>query len=153
MIGLLLFQTLIFLVNPSDCLIPTSLADALPDSNFTSPESEDVSQLRDPFKKPILQYKKKVMKTPLEKFASESFKLVGVMTGPERLRAMLMAPDGKSYFVAEKTRIGVNNGVILRITPDKVMVREKVKNELGAKENVDIEIRFGGNSSENRSQF
>ena len=55
---------------------------------------------------------------------------------------MVAAPNGKTYLVWENMRIGIRKGVIRRITPDAIHVREQVINVLGQEENVDSDIRM-----------
>ena len=86
-------------------------------------------------------------KSDLEKYATEEFKLLGVSTGPDRLRALIQAPNQKTYFVAEKTKIGIHKGVIKKITPEVVEVREKIINVLGQEETVSAEIRLPNTST------
>ena len=51
--------------------------------------------------------------------------LVGVIVGKGAAKAMVVAPDGKSYVLAKGVKIGKNNGVIIGITSEAVSVREK----------------------------
>jgi hypothetical protein len=78
----------------------------------------------------------------LELYTLDQLKLLAVMTGPKRLRAMVLAPNGKTYLVWENMKIGMRKGVVRRITPDAVHVREQVVNVLGQEENVDSDIRM-----------
>jgi type IV pilus assembly protein PilP len=40
-------------------------------------------------------------------------------------KAMVVAPDGKSYVLAKGVKIGKNNGVVIEINSDAVRVEEK----------------------------
>jgi Tfp pilus assembly protein PilP len=114
------------------------------------PSAEEIKKIRDPFKRPDAEAS--LAATPrsdLEKYQVDAFKMVAVVTGPTRMRAMLQAPDGKTFMVAERARIGLRNGVVTKITSDAVCVRERVMNVLGEEENVDSEIRL---KPETRSQ-
>src|SRR5690606_5369501 len=97
---------------------------------------------RDPFRRPEIVEKEETPLTELEKFSVAEIKLVGIMTGPTRLRAMVKGPDGKTYFVAEKMRVGTRKGIVREITPETVIIREKIVNVLGEEENIDIELRI-----------
>ncbi len=97
----------------------------------------EVLQLRDPFKRPFLPVLGSGPKSELERFPIEQFKMIGVVTGPDKVRAMLYGPNGKTYFVAKSMKIGIRSGVINRITPDGVHVRERVINVLGQVESVE----------------
>jgi len=112
---------------------------------------EEVLALRDPFKRLVIKAQKTPeIKNPLEKYAVEELRLVGVLTGPERIKAMIMAPDGQSFFVSEKMKLGSKNGYVRKITREAVYVREKLINLLGQEEHVDTEIKIGPEGKQNR---
>lgn len=101
----------------------------------------ELKKLRDPFKRPPAEIRKEEgPKSDLELIPTESFKMVGVLTGPHRIRAILVSPDGKTHMVAESMKIGQRGGVIRKIYEDRVTVREKQVDVLGESENVDIDI-------------
>jgi type IV pilus assembly protein PilP len=85
---------------------------------------------RDPFvpltaiKKPLID-KPDEPATPLQRYDIPQFKLIGVIVGKGDPKAMVVAPDGKSYVLAKGTKIGKNNGVIVDITGDVILVKEK----------------------------
>jgi hypothetical protein len=99
----------------------------------------DYKKFRDPFKEPAVS-ETLVIKSDLERFPVTDFKVTGVITGPIRMRAMLLAPDGKTHYVAESMKVGTRDGVIVKITTKTVVVREKVVNPLGEVEQFDTEI-------------
>jgi hypothetical protein len=104
---------------------------------------EEALSLRDPFKRPEgFRVNTAVAVSELERFPTEQYKLVGVITGASRLRAILQDPEGKTHFVAERMRIGTRRGVIRQIRSDAVVVREKMVNVLGKEEASDSEIRL-----------
>jgi len=98
--------------------------------------------LRDPFQPFIrLRPEKKVApkaperfvpKTPLQRYALEELKLVGVVwrDGKGR-RALVEDPEGKGYIVRVGTLIGDRGGKIVSIRPDRVEVEERVIDILG----------------------
>ncbi len=63
--------------------------------------------------------------TPLQKYDLVQFKLVGVIVGKGQSKAMVVAPDGKSYILAKGVKIGKNNGVIIDISSEAIRVEEK----------------------------
>ena len=63
--------------------------------------------------------------TPLQSYDLIQFKLVGVIVGMGESKAMVTAPDGKSYILAKGVKIGKNNGVVLEINSDIIRVEEK----------------------------
>ncbi|HAR41583.1 MAG TPA: hypothetical protein DCS07_02960 [Bdellovibrionales bacterium] len=112
---------------------------------------DEILSLRDPFKKPSIKVQKNLEpKNALEQYAVETLKLVGVLTGPEKMKAMLLAPDGQTFFVSERMKLGLKRGLVRRITSEAVYVREKTINLLGQEENIDTEIkmRAEGNQKE-----
>lgn len=113
---------------------------AVPTTTGGNPISEEVLRLRDPFKRPDLDTGKLIVRTEIEKYPVDSFRMVAVLTGPTRMRAMVLAPDNKTYMVHAGMKIGVRQGVIKRITEDGIEVRERIVNVLGQEENLDIEI-------------
>lgn len=108
----------------------------------TGPTPEELLKLRDPFKRPAISAALSVQKSELERFPVEQFKMVGITTGPDKLRAMIVDPNGKTYFVSERERIGVRSGFIRRISVEGIIVREKITNVLGKEENIDFEMKL-----------
>ena len=89
----------------------------------------DPSGRRDPFeplttvKKPIAQQDAPL--TPLEKFDLGQLRLIGVIIGMGEPRAMVIAPDGKSYILKKGIKVGKNNGRVVGIKADAVLVEER----------------------------
>ncbi len=84
---------------------------------------------RDPFV-PLSRIRRPVAdsaepQTPLQSYDLSQFRLVGVIVGKGASKAMVLAPDGKSYVLAKGVKIGKNNGVVLEINSDAVRVEEK----------------------------
>lgn len=110
---------------------------------------EDILKLRDPFKKPKTLTRAGVKVSILESFPVEDFVMVGMLTGPQAIRAMLKAPNGKTYFVQLNDRVGTRQGVVRSIEENAVTVAERIMNVLGKEEVVLSEIRFEGNPVDN----
>jgi len=117
---------------------------------------------RDPFK-PLIQPKQKggtytapelstrpdKIKGPLEKFELSQFRLIALMVVKGVPRAMVKAPDGKSYMVKIGDYIGMNDGVVKKIetkvmginenglrvekSPDRIVVEEMAVDSLTGK--------------------
>lgn len=105
---------------------------------------------RDPFK-PLINKANKVVKKinsrpekikgPLEKFELDQFRLMAIMVVKGAPRAMVKAPDGKSYTVKVNDYIGMNDGQVTKIetkvlemdsngmrvekNPDRIVVEEE----------------------------
>jgi Tfp pilus assembly protein PilP len=126
---------------------PNPVPSATPSANSqVSTSPEEMLKVRDPFKQPEVEALNKRPRTDLERYAVDSFRMIAVLTGPKHMRAMVLAPDGKSFMVSEHMKIGVHEGTIRRITPDSVQVRERIVNILGQEENVDSEIKLVASS-------
>lgn len=63
--------------------------------------------------------------TPLQSYDLNQFRLVGVIVGKGESKAMVVAPDGKSYILSKGVGIGKNNGIIVKITSEVILVEEK----------------------------
>ena len=107
---------------------------------------EELLKLRDPFKRPQKMIAHAQPKSELEMYSVADFKLLGVVTGPEKIKAMILAPNGKTYFVAENQKLGDKKGIIKKITSDKVQVVEKAANLLAVEETVTSEILLPSDS-------
>jgi type IV pilus assembly protein PilP len=89
----------------------------------------DPTGRRDPFepltaiKKPIAQQEAPL--TPLEKFDLGQLRLIGVILGKGEPRAMVVAPDGKSYILKKGIKAGKNDGRVIEIKADAVLVEER----------------------------
>lgn len=112
---------------------------------------QDFLNLRDPFRK----FKPK--KSPLadewalpelERFASDSYRLIGVITGTKKNKALITGPSGKMHIVTENTRIGQRKGYIKRINPSNIVIEEKVINLLGQEEKIETVLEFEDKNKE-----
>jgi Tfp pilus assembly protein PilP len=100
---------------------------------------EEAFLLRDPFRRPIQEVQQREL-TELERFPTTDFKMLAVVTGPRRLRAMILAPDGKTHFVSTDEKIGTRDGVVKNITHDSIEVAERIVNAIGQEERVTVAI-------------
>lgn len=81
--------------------------------------------------------------TPIQKFALGQFKLQAVLIGKGAPKAMLRAPDGKTYIVTPGTKIGKRSGVITDITGSGIHVEEvDYDNFTGAEKKENMLIRM-----------
>ena len=64
--------------------------------------------------------------TPLEKMTLSQLKLVAVVMGENRKIAMVEEATGKGYEVRIGTYMGKNEGKVVDIQPDRIIVREMV---------------------------
>ncbi len=105
----------------------------------------DPKGLRDPFEPFVkLEVKKKevpkafIPKTPLQRYAVEEIRLVGVIWADGgKSVALVEDPEGKGYAVSGGAWIGDRGGRIVRIRPDGVDVEERFVDLFG-EENVKV---------------
>ena len=92
---------------------------------------------RDPFaplseeKKPVIIRDTRPLE-PLEKFDLKQLRLEAVLLGFGAPRAMIKAPDGKSYIVRPGNRMGKNRGEIKAIDKSSVVLSERYQDFSGA---------------------
>ena len=81
--------------------------------------------------------KKKVEKlqtlsiSPLQRISIEQFKLVGIAGDDKHRIAIVEDPKGKFYPLFQGTYIGQNNGMVVKILVDRIIVEEKAKTSTG----------------------
>lgn len=68
--------------------------------------------------------------TPLQSHDLSALKLVGVMALPGKKVAIIEDPSGKGYHVKMGTRIGLNEGVVVDILSDELIVEETYLDEI-----------------------
>lgn len=99
---------------------------------------------RDPFRSFILDRvaeKEDGAKGPLEQFDLAQLDVTGVVWEAEKKRALVIDPSGRAYIVKVGDAIGKNDGVILGIGDNVVLVREAYVDFHGEKTTKEIEMR------------
>jgi len=114
---------------------PASKPAPVPEQQMAEPPEVEFQYVtegrRDPFvplseiRVPLAKAEPAEPATPLQSYDVVQFRLVGVIVGKGAPKAMVIAPDGKSYVIAKGVKIGKNNGVIIDITSEAVSVEEK----------------------------
>jgi type IV pilus assembly protein PilP len=84
------------------------------------------------------------LRGPLEKFDLGQLDLVAVVWRTDNAKALVKDPSGQSYIVGHGTRIGKNEGLVLRIEDNEMVVKETYVDHLGHKSTKDIEMRIRG---------
>jgi len=83
---------------------------------------------RDPFRSILAstrKSRKKMMSLPpLQRMSLSELKLIGIVWGGYGFGAIVRTPDGKGYTLRKGTRVGINNGIVRRITKEEVMIKE-----------------------------
>ena len=65
---------------------------------------------------------------PLERFDISALKLVGIVWGELGRKALIKAPDGKSYFATLDTYMGKYSGKVIAIENDRLVIEEEYLN-------------------------
>jgi Tfp pilus assembly protein PilP len=79
---------------------------------------------------------------PLEQFDVSQLTVVGVVWNDRNARALVQDPSGMSYIISEGTRIGKNDGRVMQINDNLVVVRETYVDFLGEETTKDVEMRI-----------
>lgn len=120
----------------------SSVSQPILNPNSEANPAESLLKMRDPFKRPDTVIEDSGPRSDLETYASHQFQLIGVITGPREIRAIIQSPSGKTFFVKRGDHIGQRKGMIDKITPERMMVQEKIVNVLGQAENIITEIKI-----------
>lgn len=114
--------------------------------DFSGPLTlENSLKLRDPFavfKDDILMNPQLSSLPELERYPLDRFRLIGVIVGTKKNKAMLVSPDGKMHIVSENVKIGVRNGRVKSILEGNILVEEKIMNILGKEEKIISKIEI-----------
>jgi Tfp pilus assembly protein PilP len=114
------------------------------------PFIEIVEEEKKPVKVPQPEEHKDIMLLPpLQRFGTEEFRLTGIVLAGEKKIAMVETPDGKRYILRTGTRIGINNGTVMEIVSNSVVVLEEIKDFEGniQTERVILTLRKNGGDS------
>ncbi len=127
---------------------PAAEAAAVTLAGFDGGFSYDPTGRRDPFRsfeweRPDRQ-QDDALRGPLEKFDLGQLDLVAVVWRTDNAKALVMDPSGQSYIVGFGTRIGKNQGQVIRIGDNAMVVKETYVDHLGNKSTKDIEMTIRG---------
>lgn len=79
---------------------------------------------------------------PLEQYELEQLSVVAVVWDTHSPRALVADPSGRSYIVMEGTRVGKNDGLIIHIGDNLVLVKETYVDFGGGETTKDVELRI-----------
>ena len=68
---------------------------------------------------------------PLQRYSIEEFKLVAIGGSDMKRIAIVEDSKGKSFTLNKSTKIGMNEGKVIKILDDSVIIQEKVKDAMG----------------------
>jgi len=101
---------------------------------------------RDPFmslvqvSKPKAQRKKGA--SPIENFDVDEIKLIAIAWDSKQYYALITLPDKKSYTIRKGMTLGLNNGKVIDITSDSVLIREQIKDYKGQTKSKDTILKL-----------
>ncbi len=99
---------------------------------------------RDPFRSFVLDRLKErdaFAKHPLEQFDLSQLDVTGVVWETNKRRALVLDPSGQNYIVSEGDPIGKNDGRVVSIGDNAVVVREAYVDFHGERTTKEIEMR------------
>ena len=106
----------------------------------------DPTGKRDPFRS--YQWERpdrpdKDLRGPLEEFDLNQLAVVAVVWATGNARALIQDPSGQSYIIGEGARVGKNEGKVVRIDDNMVVVKETYVDYMGERtmKNVELQIR------------
>jgi len=102
---------------------------------------------RDPFRSYEWDFMKRELADasaagPLEQFDLNQLSVVGIVWNVGRARALVTDPSGMAYVVAQGARMGKNDGTVLRIDDNLMVVRERYVDLYGNESTQDVEMRI-----------
>ncbi len=104
----------------------------------------DPTGRRDPFRSFQFDDEKQEKKSfgPLADFELGQLELSAVIWDARNPRALILDPGGRSYIVREGSQIGKNNGEVIHIGDNLVLVKETYENFAGERTTKDVELRI-----------
>ena len=107
----------------------------------------DRSGMRDPFRSFEWEERSRLAldiseRGPLEQFDVNQLSLLAVVWNTGSARALVQDPAGNSYIVGQGARIGKNEGRVIDIDDNLIIVKETYVDFLGQETTKDIEMRI-----------
>jgi len=126
---------------------PEATAVAESGSDYASSEQDyfyDPRGRRDPFRSFRFDAEDGEKKDfgPLGDFELGQLELQAVIWDAGNPRALILDPGGRSYIVREGSQIGKNNGQVIHIGDNLVLVKETYENFAGEQTTKDVELRI-----------
>ena len=103
---------------------------------------------RDPFRSMLFELEENEddrPRAPLERFELGQISLTGVVWSADQPRALVSDPEGRSFVVRTGSRVGKNEGRVVRIGDNMVLVQETYVNFAGDKTTKNVELRMRRN--------
>ncbi len=126
-----------------------SASDPAEQTEFASAGTDyvyDPTNKRDPFRSFVWDRQEQTetedARGPLEQFELEQLQVTAVIWDTGRPRALVSDPSGRSYIVHEGTKIGKNDGLVIHIGDNLVLVKETYVDFAGDQTTKDVELRI-----------
>ncbi len=101
---------------------------------------------RDPFRSVLLDManmeKTDVPRAPLEQFELQQLALTAIIWETRQPRALVSDPGGRSFVIRKGSRIGKNDGKVVHIGDNLVLVKETYVDFAGEQSTKDVEMRI-----------
>ena len=111
-----------------------------------TPYRYDPTNKPDPFASYILSMRdvaaRSAASTPLERFDLSQLSVQAIIWGLERARALIIDPSGKGYIIAVGTPIGKNEGRVIEIADNLLVVKETYVDYRGQATSKDVKLRL-----------
>jgi len=98
--------------------------------------------LVDPFEPIIGKQEGASPVSPLEQFGLDQLKLVAIIWGLPEPRAMVEDPQGRGYIIKKGTKIGKNQGVVIKILDNEVIILETYVDLLNRKKTNEVSMKL-----------
>lgn len=98
--------------------------------------------LVDPFEPIIGKQEGASPVSPLEQYSLDQLKLVAIIWGVSEPRAMVEDPQGKGYIIKKGTKIGKNQGVVIKILDNEVVILETYVDLLNRRKTNEVSLKL-----------
>jgi type IV pilus assembly protein PilP len=130
---------------PQKAPAPPPIAPAMAEGTDEDNYRYDPTGKPDPFRsfvKVFLTRQQESPATPLERFDLSQLRVTAVIWGTDKPRALVNDPSGKGYIIGVGSPIGKNNGRVVGINDNLVLVKETYVDFRGQASTKDIQMRL-----------
>lgn len=98
--------------------------------------------LVDPFEPVIGRQEGASPISPLEQYSLDQLKLVAIIWGVPEPRAMVEDPSGTGYIIKKGTKIGKNQGVVIKILDNEVVILETYVDLMNRRKTSEVSLKL-----------